>query len=117
MDTLYQANQLNKLFTLLPRFNDVRLEKLYQGQPLTVDLDQPRRGQRIELTIPTHGVPANTDWYMVLFWQAKFEDLVMDCRDVWFGNVSKTIEQHTRQPGADIVTWYNEEKRNWQVIF
>jgi hypothetical protein len=52
-----------------------------------------------------------------LFWQAKFQDVVMDCRDVWFGNVSKTIEQSARQPGCDITIWYNQEKRNWQVIF
>jgi hypothetical protein len=117
MDTLYQANQLNKLFTLLPRFNDLRIEKLWQGQPLIVDLNKPRGQSAIELTIPTKDLPTNTDWYMVLFWQAKFEDIVMDCKDVWFGNVSKTIEQSARQPGTDIITWYNESKRNWQVIF
>jgi SAM-dependent methyltransferase len=117
MDTLYQANQLNKLFTLLPRFNDLRIEKLWQGQPLIVDLNRPRSQSAIELTIPTKDLPTNTDWYMVLFWQAKFEDIVMDCKDVWFGNVSKTIEQSARQPGTDIITWYNESKRNWQVIF
>lgn len=117
MDTLYLANQLNKLFTLLPRFNDVRLEKIWESQSLVVDLDRPRDGSRCELVISTQGLPVDTDWYMVLFWQAKFRDVVMDCRDVWFGNVSKTIEQSARQPGRDINTWYNEEKRNWQVVF
>ncbi len=117
MDTLYLANQLNKLFTLLPRFNDVRLEKIWESQPLVVGLDRPRDGSRCELVISTQDLPVDTDWYMVLFWQAKFQDVVMDCRDVWFGNVSKTIEQSARQPGRDINTWYNEEKRNWQVVF
>ena len=117
MDTLYLANQLNKLFTLLPRFNDIRLEKICESQPLVVDLDRPRDGSRCELVISTQDLPVDTDWYMVLFWQAKFQDVVMDCRDVWFGNVSKTIEQSARQLGRDINTWYNEEKRNWQVVF
>lgn len=118
MDTLYLANQLNKLFTLLPKFHDLRIEKIYEGRPLVIDLDRPRDPPRVELVIPTRDLPLDTDWYLVLFWQAKFQDVVMDCRDVWFGNVSKTIEQSFRQPGCDIITcWYNEAKRNWQVIF
>lgn len=117
MNTLYLANQLNKLFPLLPRLHEIRLEKIWEGRPLAINLDSPRDGSRCELLIPTQNLPVDTDWYMVLFWKAKFQDVVMDCRDVWFGNVSKTIEQSARQPGHDIITWYNDEKRNWQVMF
>ena len=116
MQTLYQANQLNKLFTLLPQFTDIKLQELWRGQPLIVDLNQPGENWDISLIISVNDLPCDTDWYMVLFWQAKFQDIVMDCRDVWFGNVSKTIPQRMRKSNTDIMTWYDLKKRNWQLV-
>ncbi len=118
METAYRANQLNKLFQLLPRFNDVRLDCLWQSQPLIVDLNTPLDLDKIKITVPTADVPSrNAGWYLVLFWKARYQHLVMDCKDVWFGNVSKSIMNDHRTPNTDIQMWYNAVLRDWHVIF
>jgi len=117
LNTLYRANQLNKLFQILHKFDDVKLTKLWQGQPLVVDLNKPMDIEALRMTIPYYEVnDKSVDWYMVLHWKARFQNVVMDSNDVWFGNVSK----HVHNPMArknDINTWYDPDLRNWHVTW
>ena len=117
LNTLYRANQLNKLFQLLPKFDDVKLQKLWQGTPLGVDLNRPMDIGSLHITIPYEKVGNTTDeWYMVFHWKAKFQDIVMDSNDVWFGNVSKHLHSpHVRK--HDVNTWYNPDLRDWHVTW
>lgn len=119
LNTLYRANQLNKLFQLLPDFNDVKLTELWRGEPLIVDLNQPMDIEALRITIPYDEVSNSNntdDWYMVFHWRAKFQDVVMDSNDVWFGNVGKLLHSpHDRK--LDINTWYNPELRDWHVTW
>lgn len=117
METLYRANQLNKLFQFIHSFKDVKLEKLWEGQPLTVDLNQPLDINSIAITIPYQEVnDTKSDWYMVFHWQARFQDVVMNSNNVWFGNVSKHITSHHINKN-NIKTWYNPKLRDWHVVW
>lgn len=117
LNTLYRANQLNKLFQLLPRFNDVKLSELWRGDPLVVDLNEPMDIDSLRITIPYEEVNNTVDgWYMVFHWKARFQDIIMDSNDVWFGNISKNLHNpHERK--NDINTWYNPDLRDWHVTW
>ena len=117
METLYRANQLNKLFQFIHTFTDVKLEKLWEGNSLTVDLNQPIDINSVSITIPYQEVnDTASDWYMVFHWQARFQDVVMNSNSVWFGNVSKHITSHHINKN-DIKTWYNPKLRDWHVVW
>jgi SAM-dependent methyltransferase len=116
-NTLYRANILNGLFTMLPRFNDLKLEKLYESPALTLDLNQPIDINSITLSIPYTEFENYNDVYVVLFWKARFKNTVMKVNDTWFGNVSKTILKRCRKSNTDIVLTYNPLIRDWQVRF
>lgn len=116
--TRYVANQLNKLFTLLPRFEDIRLNRVWSGANLRVDLNSEVCLQELKLTIPVHEIPANiTECHVVLFWRAGYGDIVMNSNDVWFGNVAKTLEHHYWQRERDIDIWYDADLRNWRLWY
>ncbi len=113
-DTRYRANQLNRLFTMLPQFTDLKLTKYYQTQPITVDLNQLNNESDITVTIPFNDVKKfRQSMYVVLFWQAKYGEIIMDCRDVWFGNISKHIMGAT----TDIEFRYDPQIRNWRLTY
>jgi predicted RNA methylase len=117
-DTLYRANQLNKIFQMLPRFNDLKIEKIWEGPPLLVDLNNPIDIDCIRLIIDPNDIPnQDHDWYLVLFWKARYQDIVMDCKEVWFGNVSKLMRKIHRQPDRDITIWYDDFIKDWRVTF
>lgn len=118
IDTLYRANQLNKIFQMLPRFTDLKLEKIWEGPSLTVNLNQFVDVNDISISLKVQDMPTQKeDWYLVLFWKAKYQDIVMDCRDVWFGNVSKIIRQTHRHTNEDIRIWYDDFIKDWHVVF
>lgn len=117
-DTLYRANILNGLFTMLPRFNDLKLHKLYTSDPLIVDLNQLVDVNDIQLTIPAdvanqHG----NDIYVVITWKARYQDVIMKADETWFGNSSKTILRRTRNRDIDITMWYDPLIRDWRFKF
>jgi predicted RNA methylase len=113
-DTRYQANQLNRLFKMLPEFTDLKLTKYYQTQPITVDLNRLNNESDITVTIPFNYVRRfRQSMYMVLFWQAEYGPVTMNCRDVWFGNISKHIMGAT----TDIVVCYDPQIRNWRLTY
>lgn len=115
--TLYRANQLNKLFQLLPRFHDVKLNRLWQGAPLVIDLDQSINEDSISIEIDTCQIPCvDKDWYLVLFWQARFHDITMHSNDVWFGNVSKCLMKNERRQQHIKIQWQSCIN-DWTVFF
>ena len=113
-DTRYRANQLNRLFTMLPQFTDLKLTKYHQTQPITIDLNQLNTESDITVTIPFNDVRRfRESMYVVLFWQAEYGEITMNCRDVWFGNISKHIMGAT----TDIVFCYDPQIRNWRLTY
>ena len=113
-DTRYQANQLNRLFKMLPNFTDLKLTKWHQTQPIAVDLNKFNNESDLTVTIPLRDVEIyKTGMYVVLFWQAEYGPVTMNCRDVWFGNISKHIMYAT----TDIVFRYDPQIRNWWLTY
>jgi predicted RNA methylase len=120
-NTLYKANRIEKLFTMLPRFKDLKLTTLYETEPLIVDLNQEVNIDDIRLTIPYDKVlpadfPSN-DMCVVIFWKAKYQDITMDVTDTWWGNPSKVVLPRCRKPNTDIVTWYDPAIADWRFSF
>lgn len=114
VDTRYRANQLNMLFKMLPKFNDLKLTKWHQTQPITVNLNQLNTETGITVTIPFDDVRRfQQSMYVVLFWQAEYGKITMNCRDVWFGNISKHVIGAT----TDIVFRYDPQIRNWRLTY
>lgn len=111
--TRYTANQLNRLFTMLPRFTDLQLTTWYQTHPITVDLNQLNNENNIAVTIPFDNIKQFQDMYVVLFWQAEYGIVTMNSNDVWFGNVSKHINKASR----DIVFCYDPQIHNWRLTY
>ena len=113
-DTRYQANQLKMLFQMLPKFTDLKLTKYHQTQPITVDLNQLNNESDLTVNIPLQDVKKfQQSMYVVLFWQAEYGPVTMNCRDVWFGNISKHIIGAT----TDIVFRYDPQIRNWRLTY
>jgi predicted RNA methylase len=117
-NTLYRANVLNGLFTQLPKFKDLKLQKLYTSEPLIVDLNQPVNIDNIRLTIPADISNQHTDnIYVVITWKAHYQNVIMRSDETWFGNSSKTILQRTRNRDIDITMWYDPLIRDWRFKF
>lgn len=114
-NTLYKANCIQKLFTMLPRFNDLKLEKIYETEPIIVDLNQQVNIDDIRLTIPKAAV-AGQEICAVIFWTAKHENISMNVKDTWWGNPSKVILSRCRKD-QDIVTWYDHSIIDWRFSF
>jgi predicted RNA methylase len=115
-DTLYRANCIHGLFSMLPRFNDLKLTKLYATDPITVDLNQQVDINDIKLIIPNSVVGVDKQVCVVLFWLAKFDNLVMNVTDTIWGNPSKIILPRCRKD-QDIVTWYDPNIGDWRFSF
>ena len=118
-NTLYRANVLNGLFTQLPKFKDLKLQKLYTSEPLIVDLNQPVNIDNIRLTIPADiSNNHNTNnIYVVITWKAHYQNVIMRSDETWFGNSSKTILRRTRNRDIDITMWYDPLIRDWRFKF
>ena len=117
-NTLYRANILNGLFTQLPKFTDLKLQKLYTSEPLIVDLNQPVNIDDIQLTIPAAiSNQHKNDIYVAITWKAQYQNVIMRSDETWFGNSSKTILQRTRNRDIDITMWYDPSIRDWRFKF
>ena len=120
-NTLYRANRIEKLFTMLPRFKDLTLTTLYETEPLIIDLNKEVNVADIRLTIPhdqilSADLPSN-DMCVVIFWKAKYQDITMDVTDTWWGNPSKVVLPRCRKPDTDITTWYDPKIADWRFSF
>lgn len=116
-DTLYRANQLNMLFRMLPDFRDVKLTQLYETEPVVVDMNKVVDEENIVITVPYEKLDPMANSVVVMFWKARYQDIVLDCTDIWFGNVAKIIPMEHKQPNTDVTFRYVPEMRNWRVGF
>jgi SAM-dependent methyltransferase len=114
--TLYRASTINNLFTMLPRFTDLKLNKLYETDRLTIDLGQPIDENNIRLTIPSDKLTNTT--VAVLFWDAKmYQDITMPVKETWWGNPAKVILPHVKQDNTDLVMYYDPTITDWRLTF
>jgi len=116
--TLYQANTVNSFFTMLPRFTDLKLNKVYETKPIRIDLSQQIDENNIRLTIPASCIPDTDTKVVVMFWTANmFGDIQMPVKETWWGNPIKTILPHIKQDGSDITMWYDPRISNWRLSY
>lgn len=113
--TIYTANQFNRLFTMLDRFNDLKLTKIGETAPITIDLNQHNIESDIRITVPNDSVGKNFPM-IVLKWEMFFQDVVLHSNNCWFGNVAKPIRDQFRT-GSDIVFYYDPTIRNWRLSY
>jgi hypothetical protein len=114
--TLYRATTINNLFTMLPRFKDLTLNKLYETERLTIDFSQPIDENNIKLSIPADKLKHTT--VVVLFWQANmYQDIKMPVKETWWGNPAKTILPHVKQDNTDLVMYYDPTITDWRLTF
>ena len=113
--TIYTANQFNRLFTMLDWFNDLKLVKTGQTDPVIINLNQSNVEHDIRITIPNNIVGKNFPM-IVLKWEMFFLDVVLHSNNCWFGNVAKPIRDQFRT-GSDIVFYYDPTIRNWKLSY
>ena len=113
--TIYTANQFNRLFTMLDRFNDLKLIKTGQTDPVIINLNQSNVEHDIRITIPNNIVGKNFPM-IVLKWEMFFQNVVLHSDNCWFGNVAKPIKDQFRT-GSDIVFYYDPNIRNWKLSY
>lgn len=116
LDTLYRANCIHDLFRELPKFTDLKLNKLYETEPVIVDLNNARE-DNIRIRIPASAIPADKDVCAVLFWTARSGNYAMELTDTIWGYPDRIILRHLRKPGADIETWYDHSIQDWRFSF
>jgi protein-L-isoaspartate O-methyltransferase len=114
-ETVFTANQLNRLFPMLDRFTDLKLNKIGETTPITVDFNQHNNENNIEIVIPNSQVPRGMPM-VVLKWEMFYQDIVLRNDKCWFGNVAKNIRDQFRT-GNDIVFRYDPAIRNWRLSY
>lgn len=116
LDTLYRANCMHDLFRELPKFTDLKLNKLYETQPVIIDLNTASE-DNIRIRIPDSVIPTDKDVCAVLFWTARSGKHAMELTDTIWGYPDRIILKHLRKPGADIETWYDHSIQDWRYSF
>lgn len=112
-DTVFRANQLNRLFTMLPNFTDIKLNKLYQGTPVDINLDH-YNDEMVEIKFPTM-----LDGFAVmsiLKWQAYYNQITLNSDQCWFGNVAKYIRTEFATQ-SEIKFRYDPQIRDWRLQY
>jgi predicted RNA methylase len=115
-NTLYRANYIDTFFTQLKKMPDINLQVLHETEPLIVDLNKPINVEDIRITIP-ESVMTDRDICVVIFWKAKYQDLVMTSTDTIWGHMSKIILPRVKKPGVDITTWFDPKMNDWRFEF
>lgn len=115
--TLYRANTINGLFTMLPRFTDLKLTQLYKTESITVDLNQPVDLSQVKFTIPA-SINRPLGICIVIFWRAITGDIVMNVTDTWWGNPDRVILPRMRKDTTtDVQCWYDPTILDWRFSF
>ena len=114
-ETVFKANQCNRLFSMLDRFTDLKLTKISKTIPITVNLNQHNNENSIKIVIPNSLVPMGMPM-VVLKWEMFYQDIVLHSNKCWFGNVAKNIRDQFRT-GNDIVFRYDPAIRNWRLSY
>lgn len=114
-DTVFKANNLNRLFTMLDHFTDLKLHKLYHGDAVDFDLDKHVDENNIALTIPNQ-FGQDDHALLVLKWQMSYKSAVLDSNRCWFGNVAKQIRQEYSTLDY-IKIYYDPDIKNWRLQY
>lgn len=114
-DTVFTANNLNRLFTMLDRFSDLKLTKLYHGDAVNFNLNQHIDENNIVITVPTQ-FKQNNHALLVLKWQMSYQNSMLDSNKCWFGNVAKPIRQEYATLDQ-IKICYNPAIKNWRLQY
>lgn len=109
-DTVFKANQLNRLFPMLDRFEDLKLKKVYSTDPVEISLSKYVDENNISVRVPAKFAGL----MVVIRWQAFYNGVTLNDDQCWFGNVAKGINKDFCT-GADIVFKYIPEIRNWRL--
>ena len=117
--TLYTASYIDNLFRQLPEFDDLKLNKLFHSEPITVDFNSGDADvNNIKITVPHEHLPKYNTFFVVLFWTCDmYNGIKMHQQKTWWGNPCKTIYQHIRKPGADLEMWYDPKIENWRLSY
>jgi predicted RNA methylase len=116
--TLYRAGAIHNLFTMLPKFTDLKLTKLYESDPIRVDLNNKTGIDDIRITIPYNKLYIGNTYVVVLFWTANmFGNVKMNVKETWWGNPAKTILPHIRNMKTDLTIWYDKSISNWRLNY
>lgn len=117
-DTVYKTGNIHNLFTMLPRFTDLKLTKLYQTPPLRIDLNGAVDINNISITIPADKLKTSNTFVVVLFWTANmYQDIKMNVKETWWGNPAKVILPHVRKSGSDLTMWYDPKIQDWRLQY
>jgi predicted RNA methylase len=114
-DTVFKANQLNRLFPMLDKFNDVKLISCGTTQPIVIDLNTEIDEHNIMLTVPGDLIQSDHDM-VVIKWQAVHKTVTLNHDQCWFGNVAKQI-QHRFKTQHDVVFSYDPAIRDWRLKY
>lgn len=114
-DTVFKANNLNRLFTMLDQFSDLKLTKLYHGDTVNFNLNQHVDENNIAITVPNQ-FKQNNHALLVLKWQMSYGNAVLDSNRCWFGNVAKGIRQEYASLD-NIKIRYDPAVKNWRLKY
>lgn len=114
-DTVFRANNLNRLFTMLDQFLDLKLTKLFHGDAINFDLDQHVDENSIAITVPNQFKQHNHA-LLVLKWQMTYDTAVLDSNRCWFGNVAKGIRQEYASLDH-VEIRYDSTIKNWRLKY
>jgi SAM-dependent methyltransferase len=114
-ETVYRANQLNRLFPMLNNFADLQLVSRGSTEPIMLDLNTRIDHDNIQLTVPGNLIQADHDM-VVIKWQAVYKTATLYHDQCWFGNVAKSIKYQFRTQ-HDVVFKYDPMIRDWQLKY
>jgi predicted RNA methylase len=114
-ETVFRANQLNRLFPMLDKFTDLRLISRGTSEPITIDLNSRLDEHNINLVIPGDLIQADHDM-VVIKWQAIYNTAKMAHDQCWFGNIAKHI-RHQFRTQHDVVFKYDPMIRDWYLTY
>ncbi len=115
-DTVYTANSLNRLFTMLPNFTDLKLNCLGRSRSIIVDLNQFVDETNIKLTVPFSLLQGTDHALVVLKWRFFCDHISLTSDKCWFGNVAKPIRKQFRT-GDEIEFTYDPGIKNWRLKY
>jgi predicted RNA methylase len=114
-ETVYRANQLNRLFPMLKNFTDIQLISCGTTEPIVVDLNTVIDQENIQLIVPGSLIQNDLDM-VVIKWQAEYKTVSLTHDQCWFGNVAKNIRRQFKTQD-DIVFKYDPSIRDWRLRY
>ena len=115
--TLYQASIVNNLFPMLSKFTDLKLTKLYETEPLRIDLGTNIDPANITLTVPNQELTNNAVAVVLFFTANMYGTVTMPVEQTYWGSPIKVVLPHTRTAGADLRMWYDVDSAVWKLSY